>query len=160
MRLVGRLAALEQALLAAGEAPEHGLPVVGRALELERTLEVVPTVEVETDGLGVERLAVVERDAVLQRERPRGSGRVGLPLGRQAGNDVGRPRCQGDQALEHLVDRAERLAVGNQRAVEDDRVGSGAEDQLTAGRSSPTSITFVVASAAGSRQNQQCRRKQ
>ena len=109
---VGRLAALVQArILPVGEAPEHRLPVVGRALELERTLEVVPTVEVEADGLGVEIRAVVELDAVAQRERPRRPGLVGRPLGRQAGNDLGRSGLQGDQALEHLVDRAERLAV-------------------------------------------------
>jgi hypothetical protein len=84
------LTALVQArLLLVGEAAEDGLPVVGRALELERTLEVVPAVEVEADGIGVEVRAVVELDAGAQFKGPRGAVGVRLPRLGEPRDDFG-----------------------------------------------------------------------
>ena len=145
--LVLRLAALVEARrLPVREAPEDRLPVVGRALLLERTLEVVPTVEVEADRFGIEVRAVVELHVLPQVERPRGAGRVGLPARRERWDDLGRALLEGDETLEHLVDRAERLTVGNECAVEGDRIGCGAEDELAS--FTAAAVRFATSSAA------------
>ena len=53
------------------EAAEHRVPVVGHGAVLQRPREVVPAVEVEADGRGVERRPVRELDARAEVERPR-----------------------------------------------------------------------------------------
>ena len=142
-RRVGRLAALVEALFRSaavrgdgGEATEDDLPVVAGSRVRERALEVVPAVEVEADRLGVERLAVVERDPFADLERPHRAVIVGGPLGRETGLGLGRAGLERDQRLEDLSDHAERLAVRDERAVEQDRVGGAGEDERPAFRTS------------------------
>ena len=65
-------------------APEPELPVVRRPLALERSGEIEPALEVEADGVGVERLAVVERHALAEVERPRETVVARRPVGRRA----------------------------------------------------------------------------
>ena len=117
-----------------GEAAEDDLPVVGRARVLERTLEVVPAVEVEADRLGVERLAVVERHALTERECPLGAVLVRLPALSKTRHGLGAARLERDERLEDLLNDAERLAVGDERAVERDRVRSARKDERAARR--------------------------
>ena len=73
----------------------------------------------------------------------------------EAGLELGRARLQRDERLEDLVDHAQRLAVGDERAVEHDRVGRRAEDERAArraalglGRRAVTAALVVVATAA------------
>ena len=152
-----------------GESTEDGLPVVGRARVLERAAEVVPAVEVGADGLGVERLAVVEDHAVAQFERVRQAVLRELPALSEAGLELGRAGLQRDESLVDLVDRPKRLAVGDERAVEDDRVGGGAEDEIASCLASarvsgstcvPSALVVVISAAPGQAQREQQRDKQ
>jgi len=62
-----------------------------------------PAVEVEDDCLGVERRAIVERDALPKRESVRASAVLGLgDLGRQRRYDVGALGREIEQAVEDL----------------------------------------------------------
>ncbi len=124
--LVGARGSLGRRLEAAAEAV---LPVVGRAVALERGGEVEPALEVEADGGGVERLAVVERDAVTERERPGQPVVARFPALRERGLHLGRPRLQPGQAFRHLVQDADRFPVRDQGAVERRRVRRAAEDE-------------------------------
>ena len=137
---VGRLTARVQAVLRRAavlvvglEAAEDDLPVVGRARVLQRTLEVVPAVEVEADRFGVEIGAVVELDALADLERPDLAGVVRRPAFGETGLRLGRAGLESDERLEDLRDRTQRLAVGDNRPVERDRVGRTCEDQRPAG---------------------------
>ena len=135
-RLAARVEAVlrRAAVLVVGlEAAEDDLPVVGRARVLERTLEVVPAVEVEADRFGVERLAVVERHSFADLERPDLAGVVRRPALGETGLHLGRAGLERDERLEDLRDRTDRLAVGDDRPVERDRVGRTREDQRPAG---------------------------
>ena len=95
-RLVDRLTALVQAVLGADAAfgriletaTESELPVVRRPLALERSGEVEPALEVEADGVGVERLAVVERHVLAEVERPRKPVVARRPVGRERGDHL------------------------------------------------------------------------
>ena len=71
---------------------------------------------------------------------------VGLPARRERRDDLGRALLEGDETLEHLVDRAERLAVGHECAVESDRIGCGAEDELAS--AAAAAVRFAASSAA------------
>src|SRR4029079_16952039 len=110
------------------KAAEDGLPVVRRARVLEGALEVVPTVEVETDGVRVEVGAVLELDALAQMERPRRAVVTRLPALGEARLDVRRPRLPGHQRLENLLDDPRCLSVGHEAPVERDRIRRRAED--------------------------------
>src|SRR6188474_3230045 len=137
--LVRGLAALVEALLRSAalrvvgrKAAEDRLPVIRRARVLEGALEVVPTVEVEADGVRVEVGSVLEFDALAQMERPRRAVVARLPALGQARLDLRRPRLEHHQGLEDLLDDPRRLAVRDENSVESDRVCRGAEDERTA----------------------------
>ena len=154
MRLAVRLAALVEALVRARvaggrmrEAAEDGVPVVAHRVALQRRREVVPAAEVGANGGSVERRAVLELHALAQRERPREAVLRRLPLRRQRGNDLRRARLQADEALEHLVDRPQRLAVRDERAVQHDRIGRGAEHERVV-RPAVRAIAPAAASSA------------
>ena len=103
--LCGLAALVQRVGLAVAETAEHGLPVVAGRRVLEGALEVVPTVEVEADGLGVELLAVVEGDALLEVERVREPVLGDLPVRGETGNDLSATRLECYESLEDLVDR-------------------------------------------------------
>ncbi len=132
-----RLAGLVQAgrevrALVVLEPKEDRLPVVRRVRRLERPLEVVPAVEVVTDRRRVERRPVVELDTVPEGEGPHLATPARLPAQRQPGPDLGRSGLEADEALEDLVDHAQRLAVGHERTVQHNRIGRRAEDESLA----------------------------
>ena len=129
-----RLAALVQAgrevrALVLLEAKEDRLPVVGGVRRLERSLEVVPAVEVVTDRRRVERRPVVELDTVPEGEGPYLPAARGLPAQCEPGADLGRPGFEADEALEDLVDHTQRLAVGHERPVQHHRIRGRPEHQ-------------------------------
>jgi hypothetical protein len=127
--VVRRARVVDRGVGSVGEALEQRAVVVRQALGLRESGPVVPAVEVRADGVRVELVAVVERDAVLQRERV-GETVFGLlpALGEQRGG-VGRARLDADEALEDLARDAERLAVARERGVEPARVVRRAEDE-------------------------------
>ena len=126
-----RAAVLVQRVLGALrlEAAEDVVVVVGRRRRLLRALEVVPTVEVRTHGRRVERRAVVELDVAAERERPAPPAVALLPAGREHRSELRRARPETDERLRDLVDDAERLAVGDERRIQHDRVCRGAEHE-------------------------------
>ena len=70
------------------------------------------------DVVGVERGAVVELDAVTQREGPLGQILVGRPLGGQRGDHLAGAGLVGQQCLHDLLASAEGFAVRLVGAVE------------------------------------------
>src|SRR4051794_10587772 len=139
------------------EAAEHGLPVVRGGRVLERPREVVPAVEVGADRRGVEVGAVLELDSVAEMERPRLPVWARVPARGECGRDLRAAGLQGDEALEDLLDDADRLAVGDKCAVEHDRIGSAGEDERAALAAASTARA-AAASAAARRCDHECRR--
>src|SRR5207302_1657296 len=96
--------------------------------------EVVPAVEVEADGGCVELGPVRKLDALAELERPRETALVGLPARRKLGHDRRAAELEADQAVEDLVGHPQRRAVGNERWVEQGRIGLRPKDHRCAGR--------------------------
>jgi hypothetical protein len=90
----------------------------------------------------------VERDAFLQLEGVRQAVVADLPALGEAGRELCRAGLQADQRLEDLVDHAQRLAVGDERAVEDDGILRRAEDERAAACGSLASRRGAGISAA------------
>jgi len=110
-------------------ALEELVVVVAERLGCGETGPVVPAVEVRADGLGVERRAVVERHALLEREGVGHAVLGRLPaLGEQRGG-VGGAGLGADEALEDLTRDAEALAVLREGGVEARRIGGRGEDE-------------------------------
>ena len=131
LELVGGLAALVERVLGVVGVGAHDVaPVLSG--DLAGLVLVEHPLEVVADGLGVERLAVVEGHVVAQREGPLGAVLVGRPLRGELRHDLGAAGLDAEEALEHLAGDAERLAVGGVVGVEhlggtgrteDERVG-------------------------------------
>ena len=145
--LLGGLAAfVQRRCLAVAEPAEHGLPVVARRRVLEGAFEVVPALEVEANGIRVEGLTVVEGHVLFKIEHDARGVLGDLPVLCETRNYLGGPRSQCDEALEHLVDGPQRLAVGHQGAVQHDGVCRGPERQRCV-----RLTTLIVASASATR---------
>src|SRR5215213_893365 len=125
------IAKFRRAPLADGvlETAEDLLPVVGRVDGLERSLEVVPAVEVVTNRTGIERGVVVEPDAAAELERPDAAALRRLPPTGERGDGDRRARFLIDEALCDLVEHSQRRPVRDERAVERHRIALCAEDQ-------------------------------
>ena len=87
--------------------------------------------EVAADGLGVERCAVVEADALAEVERPRDAVGRHLPALGQARHDL-HVVVEADQGLVHHHDDLIGLGVGRVVRVERRRVRRGGEHQRVA----------------------------
>ncbi len=128
-QVIGRLDALDQVVRA--EPVHDGAVVVGIRLELLG--EVLPAVEVDLHGLGVEVGPVVELDPLAQVEDVGRVGGLTLPaLGQHADELVGRSRGEVDERLVDLLKDAERLAVAGQCGIEARRQARAGKDQRAA----------------------------
>ena len=115
-------------VLVDGLGPDEGAeePVVVGLAALD---EADHAVDRGNDGLGVERLAVVERDALVQRELP---GRV-VDLGRQVGGQAGGEvavRGAGEQGLVDVVVDRPFSAVVNEVRIEAGGFGTQSDGDL------------------------------
>lgn len=116
-------------VLVLGEAAHDGLPVVRHGGTLVRARPVEPVVVVGADRLGVERLTVVELDALAQVEGPDGALVVRVPLLGEAADELRAAGLVLQQRLEGLAGDAEGLTVGRQRRVEGTGVAGAAEHE-------------------------------
>ena len=129
------------------EAPEHVLPVVGGVRVLELGAEVVPAVEVETDGRRVERSVVLELDPVAEVERPDSASSCAFPARREGRHGEGRSGLEVDEAVEDLVDNTDGGRILDQRSVENHRVSLDTDGKRPAG----SGASLLVYPGAGAR---------
>src|SRR5439155_984011 len=129
------------------EAPEDVLPVVGGVRVLELGDEVVPAVEVETDGRRVERSVVLELDPVAEVERPDSASSCAFPDGRAGRHGEGRSGREVDEAVEDLVDDTDGGRILDQRSVENHRVSLDTDGKRPAG----SGASLLVYPGAGAR---------
>src|SRR5690606_5766198 len=126
---VERLAEVVPAGGVLGEPAGEQLPVVAHVRTLgDPGRQVVPAVEVETDRLGVERLAVVEPHSLAQVEGPDSAGLVRLPAFGQAADQVDRSGLERHEGLEDLTGEPGGDAVAGERGIEGLDLTFGAED--------------------------------
>ena len=130
-----------------GVALEELVVVVAECLGRGEAGPVVPAVEVEAHGLGVERRAVVEGDALFEGEGVGHAVFGRLPRLGEERCRVGGAGLDADETLEDLPGDAEGLAVLREGRVEAGRVGGCGEDERAVDIAG--SLSAVVAALAG-----------